>query len=425
MQPTVRFDQVSKQFRRGELHDTLRALVAGAARRMVNRKLIRARREAFWALRDVSFETTPGEALGIIGPNGAGKSTALKLLAGILRADGGAIDIRGRLAALIEVGAGMHGDLTGLENIYLTGAVVGMSRAEIRRKLDSIVAFSGLEKFLNTPVKRYSTGMQARLGFSTAAHVNPDILLVDEVLSVGDAVFRHRCEERMTELVRGGTTLIFVTHNLEQMRKVCDRALVLDNGTRTYIGSPAGAVEHYLQATMNAEGAVGYADQPSDGNLAAHVLGVEYRSPTSDDFVCAHVHEPLDVDVTLRARQPINQLAVQVALRHIGGELFISMNSQQQQRTFDVAPGTHRITLHLPALPVASGSYYAQVRLWDAGACRLITETPFKYPLQVEDGGKGTGMLALPHAWSEPVSLDERASSTRKTTEQAIPVATG
>jgi len=411
--PAVRFEGVSKRFRRGELHDSLRALIAGGLRRLAGGGARRPRREAFWALSDVSFSAARGEALGIIGPNGAGKSTALKLLAGILRPDGGTIAIQGRLAALIEVGAGMHGDLTGLENIYLSGAVVGMSRREIREKLADIVAFSGLEKFLDTPVKRYSTGMQARLGFSTAAFVNPDILLVDEVLSVGDAVFRHRCEQRMSELVRGGTTLIFVTHNLEQMRKVCDRALVLDKGTCSYLGKPAEAVAHYLRATMHAEGGVGYADQPADGSAAAEVLDLTYAAADGDaaELDCTRADEPVVVHVTVRVHQRVTRLAVQVALRHMGGELFISMNSQQRDVLYDLAPGVHRIPLRLPALPLASGSYFAQVRLWDAEHCRLVCETPYRYPLQVEDGGQGTGMLALPHHWGNAIAVDGGASA--------------
>jgi ABC-type polysaccharide/polyol phosphate transport system ATPase subunit len=420
MEPAVRFDRVSKQFRRGELHDSLRALLAGGLRRAFKVEAARPCREAFRALSDVSLEAARGEALGIIGPNGAGKSTALKLLAGILRPDGGAIEIRGRLAALIEVGAGMHGDLTGLENIYLSGAVVGMSRREIRSKLADIVAFSGLEKFLDTPVKRYSTGMQARLGFSTAAFVNPDILLVDEVLSVGDAVFRHRCEQRMSELVRGGTTLIFVTHNLEQMRKVCHRALVLDKGVRSYIGSPADAVHHYLRATMQAEGGVSYTDQPVEGACAADVLDVAYRTGDGAELTCAAADGAMLVQVTLRVHQPLPQLAVQVALRHIGGELFISMNSQLRDVLYDLPPGDHRITLRLPTLPVASGSYYAQVRLWDAQRCKLVRETPFRYPLQVEDGGHGTGMLALPHGWSAAVRLDAPAEIAGRNAHQPV-----
>ena len=251
MAVAVRFQRVSKKFRRGEIHDSLRDLLAEGLRRLTRRGRKPAEDRTFWALRDVSFEVAPGEALGIIGPNGAGKSTALRLLAGILRSDGGQIEVHGRLAALIEVGAGMHGDLTGRENIYLNGAIIGMTRAEIDRKLDDIIAFSGLEKFINTPVKRYSTGMQARLGFSTAAHVSPDVLLVDEVLSVGDVAFRHRCEERMRALVREGAALVFVTHNLEQMRHICRRTMVLDAGRTTFLGSPNEAVGHYLEVTMN------------------------------------------------------------------------------------------------------------------------------------------------------------------------------
>lgn len=424
MPAAVRFDHVTKRFRRGELHDSLRALIAGGVRRLVHGRSSAPAPDCFHALRDVSFEAAPGEALGIIGPNGAGKSTALKLLAGILRPDGGRIEIHGRLAALIEVSAGMHGDLTGLENIYLAGAVVGMNRHEVRRKLDDIVAFSGLAKFLDMPVKRYSTGMQARLGFSTAAFVNPDILLVDEVLSVGDAVFRHRCEQRMSELVRGGTTLIFVTHNLEQMRKVCHRALVLDKGAASYIGTPAGAVAHYLAATMNAEGRVSYADQPADASTSAQVVGLDYRAGDGSEVTCAASDEPLCIEIALRVAQPVTQLAVQVALRHIGGELFISMNSQQRDVLYDLAPGTHRLTLRLPALPVASGSYLAQVRLWDAGNCRLVSETPFRFPLQVEDGGNGTGMLALPHVWAAAQAGDAATDEVRPRERAAEPVMT-
>src|SRR6267378_6132453 len=192
-EPVIIFDHIYKKFARGEQHTTLRDLIPALISSWWNKKKIdeqALKGEEFWAVNDVSFSVPRGEALGIIGPNGSGKSTILKLLSGILRPDRGTYSVKGRLSALIEVGAGFHPDLTGRENIYLNGTILGMTRAEIKQRFDAIVAFSGVEEFLDTPVKRYSSGMYARLGFSVAAHVEPDVLIVDEVLSVGDYLFQ-------------------------------------------------------------------------------------------------------------------------------------------------------------------------------------------------------------------------------------------
>ncbi len=211
----LEIQNVSKKFRRGEIYDSLRDLIPALTGRM-----FRARADGeldkrdFWALNDVSFDVKQGEAFGIIGDNGAGKSTMLKLLTGIMRPTKGRITVRGRLSALIEVSAGFHQDLTGRENIYLNGAILGLKRDEITRRFDEIVAFSGLEAFIDTPVKRYSSGMFARLGFSVAAHVDPEVLLVDEVLSVGDYSFQRKCIERMDQIILNGTTVVFISHNL-------------------------------------------------------------------------------------------------------------------------------------------------------------------------------------------------------------------
>src|SRR5882762_615863 len=209
---SVRFQNVWKKFRRGERYDSLRDLIPAATRRLLSReKSVQLTSREFWALHDVSFQLRRGEAIGIIGPNGSGKSTTLKLLSRILKPDTGSVQVHGRMGALIEVGAGFHPDLTGRENIYLNGTILGMKRAEIDRKFDAIVEFSGLADFIDTPVKRYSTGMYARLGFSVAAYVDPDVLIVDEVLSVGDIVFQNRCLEKMNEIIRSGATVIFVS----------------------------------------------------------------------------------------------------------------------------------------------------------------------------------------------------------------------
>jgi lipopolysaccharide transport system ATP-binding protein len=227
------FDGVWKKFRRGERHDSLRDLIPALGRRMFGRaRRGQLQKEEFWALTDVSFEVHAGEALGIIGPNGAGKSTTLKLLTRILKPTRGTCAVRGRVGALIEVAAGFHPDLTGRENIALQGAIMGMRRREIAKKLDEIVEFAGVRDFVDTPVKRYSSGMNARLGFSIAAHLRPDALIIDEVLSVGDMAFQERCVERMVDFKRQGAAIVFVSHNLEAVRRLCDNALHLQQETK-------------------------------------------------------------------------------------------------------------------------------------------------------------------------------------------------
>src|SRR4051812_1724059 len=245
----VVFDHVWKKFRRGERHDSLRDLVPAMASRLLRRRPADALSEQeFWAVRDVSFEVGPGEALGIVGPNGAGKSTILKLLTKILRPTRGRMDMQGRVGALIEVAAGFHPDLTGRENVFLQGAIMGMPRSEIARKFDAIVDFSGVEDFIDTPVKRYSSGMNARLGFAIAAHLDPDVLLIDEVLSVGDVGFQERCVTRMRELLARGIPLVFVSHNLAAVVELCTRAILIDRGEVRFDGRPAEAVAAFRQA---------------------------------------------------------------------------------------------------------------------------------------------------------------------------------
>ncbi|MCK6455903.1 MAG: ABC transporter ATP-binding protein [Phycisphaerae bacterium] len=240
----IRADHLCKQFRRGEHVDSLRDLIA----RAWTRRGRRASTNDFYAIDDVSFEIHPGECFGIIGPNGAGKSTLLKLLAGILKPDAGTLETRGRVSALIELGAGFHPDLTGRENIFLNAVLLGMPRREARRKFDEIVAFAGIGDFLDTPIKRYSSGMHARLGFAIAAHVDAQILLVDEVLSVGDRAFRARCLDKMQEFLRRGVSIVFVSHDLGSVGRFCHRALVLADGRTTFVGPATAAIGRYYGA---------------------------------------------------------------------------------------------------------------------------------------------------------------------------------
>ena len=244
MNPPIRIDHVSKRYRIGRGMPSLRSFLNGR-NNPTNQKF-------HWAVNDVSFELHSGEALGIIGPNGAGKTTILKLLSKVTAPTSGEIFINGRFSALIELGAGFHPDLTGRENIYLNGAILGMQNSEIKARFDQIVAFAGIDKYLDTPVKRYSSGMYARLGFSIAAHIDPDVLLVDEVLAVGDYAFQQKCFRRMDHLRNTGTALIFVSHNMEAVRKVCNRGLVMYRGENIYQGDAAEAMIAYSNVIRKA-----------------------------------------------------------------------------------------------------------------------------------------------------------------------------
>jgi lipopolysaccharide transport system ATP-binding protein len=246
-EPAVVFDRVWKKFRRGERHDSLRDAVATFIKApfKARRAADALEEQEFWALRDVSFEVQPGEALGIIGPNGAGKSTALKLLTRILKPTLGSCSLRGRVGALIEISAGFHPDLTGRENLYLQGAILGMTRPEVARKMDDIIDFAGIRPFIDTPIKRYSSGMNARLGFAIAAHVEPDVLLIDEVLAVGDFVFQQKCFARLAEFRQSGAAIVFVSHNMQAIVSLCDRALLLRPGRSAVLADVGEAAALY------------------------------------------------------------------------------------------------------------------------------------------------------------------------------------
>jgi lipopolysaccharide transport system ATP-binding protein len=256
MQPAVSVECVSKTFRRGERHDSLRDLVPSLFRRLGAGQAAQSlSREDFWGIRDLSFELHAGETLAVIGPNGAGKSTLLKLLSRIMKPSHGRCAVRGRVGALIEIAAGFHPDLTGRENVYFQGAVMGMRRREIDARFDDIVDFAGVSAFIDTPVKRYSSGMNARLGFAIAAHLDPDVLLIDEILSVGDQNFQRRCIDRMMDFKRRGTAIVFVSHNLPAVATHFERGLVLDGGRDIFRGTAPEAVAHYLARTRASGGA--------------------------------------------------------------------------------------------------------------------------------------------------------------------------
>ena len=301
----VSFEHVSKKFRRGELHDSLRDLVPALTRRLLRRATgTQLRRQEFWALDDVTFEVRRGEAFGIVGHNGAGKSTMLKLLCGIMKPTLGTLRIAGHVSGLLEIGAGFHPDLTGRENIYLNGTILGMGRREIARKFDDIVAFSEIEEFIDTPVKRYSSGMFARLGFSVAAHLEPDVVVIDEVLSVGDYLFQKKSLEKMRSLVDTGATILFVSHNLKSVSELCGRCVVLDRGKVVALGAAEGVLRQYLaQSTARSTGVTGGARISSFAVRGAQGPQLEFRSG-----------EAAWVDVEVTAEQPVEGMAIGIGL---------------------------------------------------------------------------------------------------------------
>jgi lipopolysaccharide transport system ATP-binding protein len=298
-------DHVSKKFRRGEIYDSLRDLIPATVARLGRRRPTGVLRDKeFWALDDVSFEVRRGEAFGIVGSNGAGKSTILKLLSGIMKPTRGSLTVRGRLSALIEVGAGFHPDLTGRENIYLNGTILGMTKEEIRRRFDDIVDFAGLREFIDTPVKRYSSGMYARLGFSVAAHVEPDLLIVDEVLSVGDYLFQQKCIDRMTSILKGGTTVLFVSHNLHAVSELCQRSMLLEKGKLLACGPTNDVIRQYVGRAQ---------DQRSGEGTRVVIQDVKLRrsAGVSTKFDPA---EKIYVDVKVAAQQRVSNLSVVIQI---------------------------------------------------------------------------------------------------------------
>jgi ABC-type polysaccharide/polyol phosphate transport system ATPase subunit len=312
----VVFDHVWKKFRLGESHDSLRDLIPSALRRLLRpTPSSPLAAHEFWAIRDVSFEVGPGDVLGIIGHNGAGKSTALKLLSRILKPTAGRAEVRGRVGALIEVAAGFHPDLTGRENVFLQGAILGMTRADTAARFDEIVAFAELERFIDTPVKHYSSGMNARLGFAVVAHLEPEVLLVDEVLAVGDMAFQQKCYARMRRFRDEGVAMVFVSHNLTAIAQLCTTTVLLKAGRTAAVGRTSEVIAQYCSGPSNAEGreASVHATLRTARTSAGHE-SVRHVTPGSR----------LMLDVTIDFHQPVERATVGVVIWDVHSETFVS-----------------------------------------------------------------------------------------------------
>ncbi len=352
----LRMEHVYKKFRMGDVFNSLRDLVPALTGRMFQRQdLADDDQREFWALRDVSFEVKPGEAFGIIGHNGAGKSTILKILSRIMKPTKGNMVVNGRLSALLEVSAGFHQDLTGRENIFLNGTILGMNRREIESKLDQIISFSELEEFIDTPVKRYSSGMYARLGFSVAAHVDPEVLIVDEVLSVGDHMFQQRCMERMSSILKGGATVLFVSHNLKAVSELCGRAMLLKKGEVALISDTDSVVRHYLKDAQ--ETCVGDESEPVYISKVTVSDELGERS-TFESGQTAWI----DVEVT--ARERVQKLAVLLLLADESQyQIFRTSTEALGHSRFCLDPGeSYRCRFEL-RLNMGQGTFYLDVAI--------------------------------------------------------------
>jgi ABC-type polysaccharide/polyol phosphate transport system ATPase subunit len=357
LRAAIQFDGVSKKFiLHHERARSFQELVVGLFRRN-NRS-----REEFWALRDVSFAVEQGETVGIIGPNGAGKSTLLKLAARVIEPTSGRIAVRGRIGALLELGAGFHPDLTGRENIYLNGSILGLSRAEIRRRMDDIIGFAELERFIDVPVKHYSSGMFVRLGFSVAVHTDPEILLVDEVLAVGDQAFQRKCLERIDDLRRQGVTVLFVSHSADAVRALCNRAIWLYEGRVVADDAAEAVVRRYLEhswgrQTVTQPGG----DERRWGTGRIRIVRVRLLDGEGRERQQFRTGEPLVVEMHYRAEERVERPVFGLAIHRSDGIHITGPNTQFAGLDIPAVEGEGIVTYAIPALPLLEGLYYISV----------------------------------------------------------------
>jgi len=391
---------LGKQYRIGahERYLALRDVLANAFKKPFRWNGRNRSSEYLWALKDVNLEIRQGEVLGLIGRNGGGKTTLLKILSRITRPTSGHAEIRGRVGTLLEVGTGFHPELTGRENIYLSGAILGMQKSEIRLKFDEIVSFAGVQRFIETPLKHFSTGMQMRLAFAVAAHLEPEILLVDEVLAVGDLEFQKKCLGKMQEVSKSGRTIVFVSHQMNQIRRLCGRAIWMDSG---HI--------HKLGPVNEIVGA--YESEMSSGTIANSQHG--NRKALKARFIRWAIHEhPLDKPNVLASAGPVRigfsvALNTQLRMGHHGIVLYNSEGSLvwgTAVNNLELPPGTHTLVHELPYLPLRPGPYTWRVTLydenellddWQCAPEMLVATVPVTHP-----NDEWAGFLNIPEEFS-------------------------
>jgi ABC-2 type transport system ATP-binding protein/lipopolysaccharide transport system ATP-binding protein len=404
-EPAIVADHVWKRFR------LYRQRNLSLKQTLVRRE--RATFEEFWALRDVSLSIPRGETFGIIGHNGSGKSTMLRVIAGIHRPSKGSVVVHGRLAALLELGAGFHPDLSGRENIYLNGAIIGLSRREIREAYDRIVDFSGIGEFIDMPVRLYSSGMYVRLGFSIAVNLDPEVLLIDEILTVGDEEFQRRCMDHLYDMRRRKVTIVIVAHSLPAIQTLCDRAAWLDHGRLMGEGRANEMVDRYLEQVnqnehdrLREEGIVEMAEDEDGshrrGTREAEVTGVEYLDLNGERVFAARTGEPLIVRLRYIAHTPIQNPVFGLAFHHESGVLLAGPNTMFSGLETGMIDGEGAVEYRLDRLTLMPGSYLVSASISDEHLSHPFDFRDREWPLSIRPGNSSEryGMVELPGSFS-------------------------
>lgn len=360
----------------------------------------RARFEEFWALNGVTFAVEEGSTFGIIGANGSGKSTLLKCLAGILHPDRGKVSVNGRLSALLELGAGFHPELSGRENVFLNGAILGMTSSEIKKRLDEIVDFSGIDRFIDTPVKNYSSGMVVRLGFAIAINVEPEIMLIDEVLAVGDASFQNKCFEKIEQFRKDGRTIILVSHGLSDVLKLCKTTLWLEQGTVKEIGESAGVIMRYSgqshAARQHEEGELGERWGYGGGSIEK----VELIDESRRHSLVLRTRRPVTIRVTVNADEVIPTAVVGIRISHLHGTVVWGCNTQRRDLRPTLDPGSATVDISIPQLPLLEGTYDLTVAFSDETEVHEFDHWEKKVRFDViQDGVFEEGLVTVESTW--------------------------
>jgi ABC-2 type transport system ATP-binding protein len=398
MTTAIEITDVSKRFRL--YHEKYQSL----KERVIH--LGRVPYEEFWALRDVTLEIKEGETVGLLGHNGSGKSTLLKCIAGILQPTTGELRTVGRMAALLELGAGFHPDLTGRENVFLNGAVLGLPRRLIEQKFDEIVAFAELEWIIDNQVKHYSSGQFVRLGFAVAVNVEPDILLIDEVLAVGDEAFQRKCLDRIRQFQRDGRTIVFVSHSPDLVRSLCDRAAVLDHGLVVGEGTPGVVIRTYREHLLAGGGAdVGAAATTPEGalappterrNLRIRIKSVELRSPRPAGQSCLTPGDPLDVRIAFEAGDVRDDVVFGIAIYDVEGKQIFGTNTEILGTPLEGLGATGEVTFVFDSVPLLDGTYFVTIGVTNQAGWMVYDWQEQQHQFEVMNPGRNVGQVAFP-----------------------------
>ena len=358
--------------------------------------------EDFWALRDIDLTVAQGETIGLIGRNGSGKSTLLKCLAGILQPTEGTIRTEGRLAALLELGAGFHPELTGRENVFLNASILGLSKRDVERRFDEIVAFAELEAFIDNQVKHYSSGMYVRLGFAVAVNMEPDILLVDEVLAVGDEAFQRKCMDRVKRFQREGRTIVFVTHDVERVRQICDRAAVLEDGRMISLGPTGEAIrslrEHLFDvgdADDDTEGADGMSAQERRRNLLVRITSVDIDYPERESRRYLVSGEPLTITLHYEARERVEDVVMGIGIFDLQGREMFGSNTDILGYELPAVEGRGRVVFRVPHVPFLDGTYLLTIGVHSRDEGTVYDWSEQRHRFEVMHPGRSSGMVDL------------------------------